>query len=133
MITVRITNSEHEELAEIRIEWLDRKRSRFSAEFAVDRLEAIGLIRRNFAFERQDGNVLALLKEALATLDDSQLEIEKDGASTSDLARRQPRTGKAVQVGTSRLHHNRSPLWSRQSKQQFSDRGGKEVRPKDSQ
>lgn len=58
----------------------------YSVKFAADRLGAIGLQRRAvYAFPRTKYNVLALLLQALNTLEPPELELE-DGVSSSNLA-----------------------------------------------
>lgn len=93
MIYVTVTDDEGTELAQVRIENIgdgdDPEWGRYSAEFAVERVGAIGLHRRSFIFKRLHGNVLGLLQVALSTLSIEELELENAPIGPSDLARRQ--------------------------------------------
>lgn len=108
MIEVTIVD-ENGELAKIRIERLsgdDEHEADYSVEFAVDRLGAVGVHQRGiFAFPRTKYNALALLRQALATLEPKELELEQD-ISPSDMAGRFRRTLPAIQGWASRLHHH---------------------------
>lgn len=59
----------------------------YAAKFGVERCGAVGLHQRQiWGFRRLKYNVLGLLKLALETLDEKELELERD-TSPSDLAR----------------------------------------------
>lgn len=68
----------------------------YVAEFAVERYAAVGLHRRVIRnFPRLRYNVLALVRQALETLEPRELELERN-VSPSDLARRQSGTRTAL-------------------------------------
>ena len=68
----------------------------YSARFAVDRVGAVGIHQRRLDnFPRLEYNVLALLLQALNTLDESELRLE-DGISPSDMARQVRGLGPAL-------------------------------------
>lgn len=115
MIEVRITAKGGDlELARIKIENVggDSEHGNYSVEFAVNRaLGAVGLHRRSFDnFPRQKYNALALLRQALMTLDEKELELE-DGVGSADLAREvrgalPPLSGEEARS----VHRHRSPF-----------------------
>ena len=104
-----IISDEDGELGRITLERLTDhadSSSDYSVRFAVERIGAVGLHQRSlYNFPRLRYNVLALLLQALQTLDKNELELE-DGISASDMARRQHRTLPALQAWKSRLRHN---------------------------
>lgn len=78
----------------------------YSIRIAADRVGAVGIIQRGvYGFPRLRYNVLALLLQALKTLDEDELRLE-DEVGPSDMAREQRRVGSALQAWTSRLHHH---------------------------
>lgn len=107
MIEVLITN-DYGELARMRISNLDGDvdEASYSVEFAVNRVGDTALFQRGiFRFPRNKFNVLALLKQALETLDEGELKL--DGTiSPSDMERRQRGALRSLQAWTSRLHHH---------------------------
>jgi hypothetical protein len=69
----------------------------YSVRFAVDRVHAVGIHQRLLGnFPRLEYNVLALILQALNTLEPEELKLE-DGVDSSDLARRQRRSLPKVQ------------------------------------
>lgn len=88
------------ELARIEIENVDTDKDEFgtySIKFATDRCGAVGLHKRSlYAFPRLKYNVLALLLQALNTLEPDELEL-RHGTNSSDLGRRFRGIGKKVQ------------------------------------
>ena len=101
MIEVTLTLNNKTELGRIKIinllEERDDDLSDYSVQFAVERCGAVGLHQRAIHdFPRTKYNVLALLFQALKTLDESELKLE-DGVDSSDLARRQRSLGREVQ------------------------------------
>jgi hypothetical protein len=109
LIYVTVTDDYGTELARVRIENLsdgDPEWGRYSAEFAVERVGAIGLHRRSFIFKRLHGNVLGLLQVALSTLSIEELELENAPIGPSDLARRQRGVVGQIQGWPSKLRHN---------------------------
>lgn len=89
MIEVVISD-QHGELAKIRIENVeihDDKTADYSIQFAVDRINAVGLYRRAvYRFPRSQLNVLALVRQALSTLEEKELRLEQP--YSSNMARR---------------------------------------------
>lgn len=128
MIEVHIyrTDDEHQEaLAIVRIERLDAydvpEAGDYSVRFAVERVGAVGLHQRQIiGFPRLKYNVLALVKQALETLEPSELELE-DGVSPPDMARRQHRPLSALQAWASSLRHHGPALRSGQPEQHGGD------------
>lgn len=90
MIEVLVTD-EHGELGKLRIEQTAIHRdgtADYSIQFAVDRLGAVGLHQRAvYRFPCNQMNVLALLRQALNTLDEKELRLEPE-PRTSNMARR---------------------------------------------
>lgn len=89
-----VISDEQGELGKIRIEKVEihsDTTADYSIQFAVNRIGAVGLHRRSIRhFPRLQYNVLALVRQALETLDPKELRLEPD-ASSSDMARRQRR------------------------------------------
>lgn len=81
----------------------------YSVKFMVERGSAVGLHKRlMWGFPRKQLNVLALVRQALNTLDPKELELERgfdpdspEANRTSDMARRLKRIGRKVQRGES--------------------------------
>lgn len=98
MIEVTIKD-DYGELGRIRIDHIDgTELADYTVEFAIDRHRAVGLHARSIrSFPRTKYNALALLKQALETLDPRELELER-GTSASDLARRFRRVIPAFQA-----------------------------------
>lgn len=104
VITKRVPGEEPEELAYIKIinvsdyeaKNADMNLGDYTAQFATERCGAVGLHRRIVrGFPRTKYNALALVRQALATLQPYELELESD-VGPSDLARRQRRPGRAL-------------------------------------
>jgi hypothetical protein len=80
--------------------------------FAVERGSAVGIHRRPiFRFPRKRLNALALLRQALNTLDEKELELERDfnpdeTTVSTDLARRLRGAMREIQREVSRLHRH---------------------------
>lgn len=115
MIEVTITaKGGNLELARIRIENVggNEEFGNYSVHFAVNRaMTAVGLHQRGFDnFPRTRYNVLALLRQALNTLDEKELELE-DGVGSADMEREQtvklPELGGAIDEGSSSRKHLR--------------------------
>lgn len=88
------------------IEMHDDDTADYSVQFAVERCGAVGLHQRVIRhFPRTKYNALALLLQALNTLDPKELELE-DGTDSSDLARRQRGTLPEIQGGQGPLYHH---------------------------
>lgn len=106
MIEVIIRNPATDtELARITIKNIEGETgdlASYSVKFAVERGTAVGLHQRAIDnFPRKKYNVLALLRQALATLEPKELELERDfdpddheETGPSNLARRLRRLGK---------------------------------------
>ena len=78
----------------------DEAEGSYSVRFAVDRCGAVGVHQRGIShFPRLRYNVLALLLQALNTLDESELKLT-DGTRSSNLARRFRGIGSAIQSWT---------------------------------
>lgn len=91
MIEVTVIQEGVKQLALIRIEYIEYQEPvyRYTAEFVIDREGATGIHSRVFEMESLDGNVLSMLKAAIAALDDEALEKEvDDDTGPQDLARR---------------------------------------------
>lgn len=91
MIEVKLTSRDGKlELGRIRIENQEVHEdgtADYSVQFAVDRVGAVGLHQRSIRhFPRDKYNVLALLRQALETLDPKELKLEP-GTTSSDMAR----------------------------------------------
>ncbi len=86
MIKVSIQTLDGREIALIKIEKLTEGDSEFadySVRFSVARDDGIGLHQRAIRnFPRKKANVLALFRQALATLDERELEIAEAAFST---------------------------------------------------
>jgi hypothetical protein len=90
--------------------------------FAVDRGSAIGAhVRTIHSFPRTQLNCFALVLQALNTLEEKELSLERDydvdseeAAVPSDLARRLNPIVRAIQDRLGRLHHNGSSVWGGQ-------------------
>jgi hypothetical protein len=84
----------------------------YSVRFAVERGSAVGLHRRLFfSFPRKQLNALALVRQALMTLDEKELQLERDfdpdeAPVSPDLARRLGGAVREIQAGFSRLYHH---------------------------
>jgi hypothetical protein len=86
----------------------------YQVRFGVERGSAVGLHRRLvFSFPRKRLNVLALLRLSLETLNEKELELERDfdpdeaeAPVSSDLARRLSGPLREIQAGFSRLHRH---------------------------
>lgn len=93
MIIVTVRDNVYDtDLAELRIEEVDYRADgwvEYSVRFIVDRGSAIGLHSRTFLFKEDEGNSLALLQTALATLGEDELVIEHGETGASDMERRQ--------------------------------------------
>lgn len=79
MIEVKATGPDGTELATIRLEWIeniDQNWSRYTAEFAIERVGAVGLHRRVITFEHSRFNVLGLIQNAISALDPEDLGLE---------------------------------------------------------
>ena len=75
----------------------DTELGTYAVRFAVDRIAEVGLHNRAIHnFPRLKFNVLALLRQALATLEEEELKLP-DETSASDLARQVRGIGKALQ------------------------------------
>ena len=100
MIEVDISQDQRE-LGKVKIENLethDDGTADYSVQFAVERCGAVGLHQRVIRnFPRTKYNALALLLQALNTLEPSELELES-GIDSSDMARRQHRALPAFQA-----------------------------------
>jgi hypothetical protein len=108
MIEVTIKHIESDkELGRITIENLssrDSEEADYAIRFAVERITGIGLHNRGIhSFPRTKYNVLALLRQVLATLDESELKLP-DGTIPADLAGRFGGIGKQVQRWKSRFN-----------------------------
>lgn len=69
----------------------------YAIKFGVEKIASVGIHTRGiWGFPRLQYNVLALLKQALDSLDEDELRL-KGGASSSDLARRFRRIGSKIQ------------------------------------
>lgn len=81
MIEVRITH-DGDEIGLIKIERVDDRLSGaadYSVQFGVERIASVGTHRRGILnFPRREYNVLALLRQALATLEPDDLRLEGD-------------------------------------------------------
>ena len=117
MIEVEITsNGGKLELGRIRIERVETHEdgtADYSVQFAADRFGSVALHQRVvYGFPREKYNALALVLQALNTLQPEELELEE--ASASDLAREKRGTLPALpgqEAGS--VHHHRSPFWRR--------------------
>lgn len=84
----------------------------YSVKFAVERGSAVGLHARHVdLFPRRQYNVLALVRQALMTLEPKELKLEEgfdvDEATVStDLARRLRGALREIQAGVRRLHRD---------------------------
>ena len=110
MITVRVEIN-GQELALIRIQNLEEGnglgKSLYAAEFVYDKMRgATGVVRKTFWHNRLEQNILALLKEALATLEPHNLEFEGGPVSPSDLAWRFRGAGAKVQGWARQLRNH---------------------------
>lgn len=117
MIEVNLS-SDGTELGKIRIiKQVDNpdETADYSIEFAVDRMDAIGLHQRSIRnFPRLEFNVLGLLRAALMTLDEKELRLEDD-IDSSDMARGFHRALPALpSEEESKLRNHRPSFWRRQ-------------------
>lgn len=84
----------------------------YQVRFGVERGSAVGLHRRLvFRFPRKRLNVLALLRLSLETLNEKELELERDfdpdeAPVSPDLARRLGGAMREIQAGFSRLYRH---------------------------
>ena len=84
----------------------------YSVRFAVERGSAVGLHRRLiFRFPRKRLNALALVRLALESLNEKELELERDfdpdeAPVSPDMARGFRAALREIQGGFSRLHHH---------------------------
>lgn len=89
MIVVVATHSgTGQVMAEMQIEWMeqvDERLHRYSLRVACEGIGEIQLHQRTFLFPRLEGNTLALMLAALATLEEKDLRLP-DGTSASNLA-----------------------------------------------
>lgn len=91
----------------------------YSVRFAVERGSAVGLHRRLiFQFPRKRLNALGLVRQALQTLEEKELELERDfdpdqTSVSPNLAGGFSGALREIQAGFSRLHHNRSAFRDR--------------------
>lgn len=108
MIEVIISDEEGE-LARITLEKITDHpdgTADYSARYAVERGNAVGIHQRRLDnFPRLEYNALALLLQALNTLDESELRLE-DGTSASDLGGEERGVSSALQTWTSKLHRH---------------------------
>lgn len=80
--------------------------SDYSARFAVDRVGAVGIHQRHLDnFPRMQYNVLALLLQALNSLDESELRLEDDPYSP-DMDRQERGTLPEIQAWAGKLRHH---------------------------
>lgn len=118
MIEVTVRVNGEDEVAYIRIENVTPEETEYadySIHFAVDRaLGAVGVHQRGVAgFPRLRYNALALVRQALATLEPYELELEH-GTSPSDLARRFSGARRSLpREATNPEHHHRPSFWRR--------------------
>lgn len=87
----------------------------YAVKYAVERGSAVGVHTRWINnFPRKKYNVFALVLQALNTLTEKELELERDfdpdqaeAPVSSDVARRFDRAVRSIQAGFSGLHRNR--------------------------
>lgn len=101
----------------------------YTVKYAVERGSAVGLHTRwIYAFPRKEFNALALVRQALNTLDEKELRLERnfdpdapEATVSSDLARRLNRPMREIQARFSRLYRDRPSVRGGQSKQSSGD------------
>lgn len=94
MIHVRVDKDDGQELARIQIHNIERhpdSTADYGVRFVVERGAAVGMhMRVVHCFPRNEYNALALVRQALATLEEEELKLEQSG-DPRDMARKQRR------------------------------------------